>query len=339
MKLRLVEHLACPLCGTPFVLDASSGGADDIETGTLVCSGEGHPFEIRDGIPRLVPRDLPAAQKRTARAFGWQWTHFVEMHPEYEDQFLDWIFPIQPDFFRDKLVLDAGCGIGRHAYFAAAYGAREVVAVDLSDAVETAHEILRKFPNSHVVQADLLNLPFRRSDGHGEFDLVYSIGVLHHLSDPRAGFNSISGVLAPGGTVAIWVYGHEGNGFVRNVVEPMRSVTTRLPPSVLAAVAFPLGLAFHGVAKGIYGPLRGTSAGRILPMNSYLGSVADFSLRQNYTIVYDQLVAPTSAYIEGDEVRRWLDEESLEDAALSHRHGNSWRGHGRRPVHATTTRS
>ena len=36
-----------------------------------------------------------------------------------------------------RRILDAGCGTGRHAYFAASYGAREVVALDLSGAVET----------------------------------------------------------------------------------------------------------------------------------------------------------------------------------------------------------
>ena len=34
-------------------------------------------------------------QRKTASAFGWQWQHFVEMHPEFEAQFLDWVHPIR----------------------------------------------------------------------------------------------------------------------------------------------------------------------------------------------------------------------------------------------------
>ena len=33
---------------------------------------------------------------------------------------------MQPDFFRNKVVLDAGCGIGRHAYLASEFGAKDV---------------------------------------------------------------------------------------------------------------------------------------------------------------------------------------------------------------------
>ena len=37
--------------------------------------------------------------------------------------------------------------------------------------------------------------------------------------------------------------------------------------------------------------------------NEYMASVANFSFRQNYSIVFDQLVAPTAAYIKGPELR------------------------------------
>ncbi len=44
-------------------------------------------------------------------------------------------------------------------------------------------------------------------------------------------------------------------------------------------------------------------------------SVADFSFRQNYGIVFDQLVAPTAAYIKGPELERWFRESGLEEIA------------------------
>jgi SAM-dependent methyltransferase len=268
-------------------------------------------------------------QSKTADAFGWQWQHFSEMHREFEAQFLDWLHPIEPDFFRGKRVLDAGCGTGRHAQFAATYGAHEVFALDLSDAVETARGQLARFDNVHVVQGDLLRPPFPSADAGGGFDFVYSIGVLHHLPDPHEGFRSLVRFARPGGTIAVWVYGHENNGFVRNVVEPVRRVSTRMPPPLLRGLAWPLAVGFHGVAKGVYRPLASTRAGRRLPLTEYVSSVADFSFRQNYGIVFDQLVAPTAAYIRGPELEEWFDEAGLDDVHISHRHGNSWRGRGR----------
>lgn len=331
MKQHVVKDLVCPLSSDPLRLEAA-GDLDDVDSGELVCTGCGRRWPIRYGIPRLVPPGLEDQQRKTAAAFGWQWQHFVEMHPEFEAQFLDWLHPIDPEFFRDKRVLDAGCGTGRHAYFAAAYGAREVVAMDLSGAVETARRNLARFDNVHVLQGDLLRPPLRTATAGGGFDFVYSIGVLHHLPDPHVGFRSLLRYVRPGGTIAVWVYGYENNGFVRNVVEPLRGVSTKIPPPLLRALAWPLAVGFHGVARGVYRPLNGTAAGRSLPLNEYISSVAGFSFRQNYGIVFDQLVAPSAEYIKGPELARWFDESGLEEVSISHRHGNSWRGRGRMPV-------
>ena len=331
MKRAVVESLVCPLSSDPLELVASEQG-EDIDQGELVCSGCGRRWPIRDRVPRLVPVDLAEQQAKTARAFGWQWQHFSEMHREFEGQFLDWLHPITPEFFRGKRVLDAGCGTGRHAYFAAIYGARDVFALDLSSAVETARVNLAQFDNVHVLQGDLLRPPFRSGQTEEGFDFVYSIGVLHHLPDPREGFKSLVRCIRPGGTIAVWVYGHENNGFVRNVVEPLRRVSTKIPPPILRTLAWPLAAGFHGVAKGVYRPLHGTAVGQALPLDEYLSSVAGFRFRQNYAIVFDQLVAPTAAYIRGPELASWFDESGLEDVQISHRHGNSWRGRGRVPA-------
>jgi SAM-dependent methyltransferase len=331
MKRRLLEDLRCPLSAEP--LELTGGDAEgDVESGELVCKGCGRSWEVRHGVPRLVPHDLVEQQRRTAAAFAFEWQHFSEMHPEYEAQFLDWLHPIGKDFFRDKRVLDAGCGTGRHAFYAAQYGADEVLGLDLSDAVETARHVTSQFENAEVVQGDLLRPPLRTAADGGGFDFVYSIGVLHHLPDPYEGFRSLLQFVRPGGTIALWVYGYENNGLVRNLVEPLRQVSTRLPPSLLRGLAWPLGVAFHGMAKGVYAPLHRTAVGRALPLNEYMASVANFSFRQNYSIVFDQLVAPTAAYIKGPDLRSWFDENGLEDVVISHRHGNSWRGHGRLPA-------
>lgn len=332
MRPDLLDDLVCPLSGDALELRTDEDAGGNVAAGELRCPGCGRSWPIANGIPRLVPPELVDQQRQTSAAFGWQWEHFVEMHPEFEPQFLDWLSPIEPAFFRGKRVLDAGCGIGRHAYFAASYGASEVVALDLSSAVETARRNLARFETAHVVQGDLLRPPFRTAARGGGFDFVYSIGVLHHLPDPYEGFRTLLDYVRPGGTIAVWVYGYENNGFVRNVIEPLRRVSTRIPPSLLRGLAWPLGLAFHAAAKGVYRPLAATKAGRRLPLSEYLSSVAAFSFRHNYGIVFDQLVAPTAVYIRGPELARWFDENGLEQVQLSHRHGTSWRGRGRVPA-------
>jgi hypothetical protein len=96
-------------------------------------------------------------------------------------------------------------------------------------------------------------------------------------------------------------------------------------------LAWPLAVAFHGLAKGVYGPLASNTAGRRLPLDEYMSSIAHYSFRQNYGIVFDQLAAPTAAYITGPELEEWFGDSGLDDVQILHRHGNSWRGHGRAP--------
>ena len=58
--------------------------------------------------------------------------------------------------------------------------ARDIVAVDLSEAVDLAFAATRGIENAHVIQADIYHLPLR-----AVFDYAFSVGVLHHLPDLR----------------------------------------------------------------------------------------------------------------------------------------------------------
>ena len=99
----------------------------------------------------------------------------------------------------------------------------------------------------------------------------------------------------------------------------------------MRAIAFPLAVVFHAVVKGLYRPLRGTLLIRRLPAHAYLQSLGTFNFRQNYNIVFDQLVAPTAVYLKREEFEAWFTKAGLEDVELSWRNQNSWRGRGRLP--------
>jgi SAM-dependent methyltransferase len=332
LKARLLEFLGCPDCHSELAMTVAKSSDGEVMEGRLQCVKCSRNFEIRRGIPRLLPTNLSADEEKTARAFGYEWRHFVEMHDVYEKQFLDWIHSLQPDFFKDKMVLDAGCGIGRHAYFAAKYGAHDVVAMDLSDAVETCFANAGHLPNVHVVQADIYHLPFRGVDKGGTFDFVYAIGVLHHIPDPEAGFRSLVGVLKSGGAIFGWVYGYENNGFIHYVVDPIRkAITSRLPPGVVNAVSWPVTVVLQAVVKGVYRPLHGTWLGNRLPLHEYLYSLSFFSFRQNHSIVFDHLIAPIAFYLKREDFEGWFKRAGLEQVELSWRNQNSWRGFGRVP--------
>ena len=327
MRQRLLDYLACPRCGASFAL-ADDTTADDghVMTGTLRCTGCDATYPIRGGVPRMVG-DVAAVEERTAEAFGYEWTHYDELAERYRKQFLDWLRPVDESFFRGRTVLEGGCGKGRHTALAAEFGARDVVSVDLGEAVDAAFANTRHLPNAHIVQADLKQPPVRAI-----FDYAFSIGVLHHLPVPEEGFRALAAKVRPGGHVSVWVYGREGNGWIVHLVTPVRNtVTSRMRPALLDRFAGLATLPVYLATKAIYGPTGGRLLGRTLPYGEYLAYIADFPWREQRSIVFDHLVAPVAHYIRRDELAGWFSRAGLELLAIEHHNANSWRGYGRVP--------
>ncbi len=108
------------------------------------------------------------------------------------------------------LVLDLGCGFGRHAFEAARRGAR-VVALDYAEAelkeVRNTFEAMVAADEvgpgalAGTAQGDATCLPFAT----GSFDRVIASEVLEHVGDDVAAFGELARVLRPGGTMAVTV--------------------------------------------------------------------------------------------------------------------------------------
>ncbi len=240
------------------------------------------------------------------------------MLPNWEEVFRQCIVPIEPGFFRGKLGLDAGCGFGRSHYYAASYGA-EMIGIDLSGAVETARENTRHLPNVHVIQADIFHPPLRERS----LDFVYSIGVLHHLPDPKRGFLTLTRLLTHGAPIFIWVYSRE-QGRQITVFNLMRAVSTRLP---LRLLDFPcLGLAAGQRALWIapyrllsrFQPARGLA--QRLPFTLY----ARYPFRALHADWFDGLSVPLVNYYRREEIAGWFREAGLEQVQID----PDWGGRG-----------
>jgi SAM-dependent methyltransferase len=200
MKLSFAQRLACPFCKTALSLQVASQSGEEILEGALKCGICQRAFPVRGGIPRFVRSDAYAS------SFSFEWkrwrrTQFDKPSRAATTESFISSTGRTPRQLAGKLVLDAGCGTGRFMDVLALAGA-EVVGVDLSEAAEVAFQNTRDRANCHVVQADLMNLPFRSAT----FDFAYSIGVLHHTPDTRRAFLRMVEALKPGGEIAIWVY-------------------------------------------------------------------------------------------------------------------------------------
>ena len=330
MKERLLQYLACPAChGAIELLTVTAHDGSELIEGELVCSSCRQRFPVHRGIPRFAELDRIESEKAaTAASFGWQWQHFTQQDTKYADQFLGWIAPVTPDFFKGKVVLEAGCGKGRHTQLVEGWGARDVIGVDLSAAVETAYAATRHLDNAHIVQADIYHLPIARA-----MDYAFSVGVLHHLPDPRAGFASLATVVKPGGHVSAWVYGAENNEWITNWVSPLRErLTSRINPSALLHLSKVPAALLYLTTKLVYRPLNqiaGGSLGRHLFYNDYLMAISRFGWKEQHTIVFDHLVAPTAHYISRQEFEEWWRDVGAADVVIEWHNKNSWRGFGR----------
>lgn len=111
------------------------------------------------------------------------------------------LFPY--DDYRGKKVLEVGCGMGAMTMNWARAGA-QMTAVDLTPtAVEQTRRRLEIFGlQAEVKQADGRKLPFE----DGQFDYVYSWGVLHHSPDLERSIAELMRVVKPGGGFGVMLY-------------------------------------------------------------------------------------------------------------------------------------
>ena len=119
-----------------------------------------------------------------------------------------------------RQILDAGCGRGVGLVTAGTlHPEASVLGVDLCQAsLEDARSEIqgRKLTNTRVQEVDLMTLE-GLDVPDGGFHVIYSSGVLHHLSDPLAGLKNLAGVLAPSGVIVFMVYGAIGRRHVKRV--------------------------------------------------------------------------------------------------------------------------
>jgi len=231
VKRRLLEWLQCPACGAPLQLDGASAALEEIDEGVLRCLA-GHTFPIVRGVPRFVGQDA------YTESFSYEWQRFSRTQLDSRTGRSDTRDRLQASLngpleqLRNKRVLDAGCGTGRFAEIVARYGG-EYVGLDYSFAIDAAEQNVGSLPNVHLVQADLFHLPFRTE----VFDLVISLGVLHHTPDPPRAFAQLPRVLKPGGQLSITVY-DAGNKVYVASTKFWRRITTRLPRRLLHTLSY-----------------------------------------------------------------------------------------------------
>jgi SAM-dependent methyltransferase len=121
-------------------------------------------------------------------------------------------------------LLVAGCGTGRETLeLARQIALARVLAVDLS--LSSLGYARRKSLELGVENVEFAQADINRLHAIGRtFDLVSSVGVLHHLADPEAGLRELLPLVRPGGFMILGLYSEIGR---RSVVAARKFIAER----------------------------------------------------------------------------------------------------------------
>ena len=301
----ILALLTCPSCGRPF-----DTGAPTPDVNGLVCATCAHRVPVTRGIPRFVQTPDTDEARRTQASFGYEWTHFNDPEPSGSTNFNDYFEGFDLASLDGCTVLDAGCGMGRHARQTAAH-AGHVVAVDFSAAIEQAARNTASRQNVTCIQADLTKLPLRES----AFDFVYSLGVLHHIADTAGTLAGLARLVKPGGRMRIYLYWKRTGlvGALLALVTAARVVTTRLPFPVLRALCWLLSAVLFAL---VIVPYRLLESLGVALENGPLFVYARYPFNVLYKNQFDRFSAPLEKRYSPDEVRALMEAAGLTQVSV-----------------------
>ncbi|MGA2859879.1 MAG: class I SAM-dependent methyltransferase [Candidatus Sulfotelmatobacter sp.] len=239
------------------------GNLETDQVGGFSCPACKREYPNVNGIARFVDTQHYAA------SFGFQWHRYQKTQLDHDEvREADRNFRIKtglrPEELKGKLVLDVGCGMGRFAEVATRWGAR-VVGIDLSAAAEVA---ARNLPDREFValQADVFALPFAPES----FDIIYSVGVLHHTPDCEAAVRALGKYLKPGGILAVWLYSGYNKWY--RFSDFWRRYTHKMKPETLHSILKVAVPVFYHLERGLrcvplVGPPAAGALHHVFPVN------------------------------------------------------------------------
>jgi SAM-dependent methyltransferase len=249
--------------------------------------------------------------------FGYSWHIFSEVLPVHEEQFRRWTSGLAREDWQGKEFLDVGCGIGRNSYWAMKWGAARGLCIDVDDrSLAAARRNLACFPDAHVEHRSAYEI-----NEANRFDIVFSIGVLHHIDSPDVAVEQMVKAAKPGGSVMAWLYGRENNEWIVRWFDPLRNLIFRRAPLPIVYYTSHLLTALLWLALRL-------GLSRI----EYFRLIRSFSFRHLQAIVFDHMIPKIAKYYRRDEATALFERAGLENIRTLWVNEMSWTVIGNKPT-------
>ncbi len=263
--------------------------------------------------------DETNVDKKTIASFGEEWKTFHQFSEGDLKQAGNEYFDIVTDKMLNKnsAVLDIGCGSGRWSYFIADK-VKSVEAIDPSDAVYSAAQLLASKTNVRVTQASTDTIPF----DNNSFDFVLCLGVLHHIPDTQKALTDAVTKLKIGGHVLLYFYYNLENrsALYRAMfswVDLKRRIISRMPPALkrfccdMIAVAVYLPLV--AIARCIRAIAPNSNTWQRMPLSYYCNK--SFHIMRNDAL--DRFGTPLEKRFSREQIEAMMKEAGLNEIVFS----------------------
>jgi ubiquinone/menaquinone biosynthesis C-methylase UbiE len=180
-------------------------------------------------------------KKRTGKVYGKFWKKFSHKENIDAKKYIIERFSnfksFNNDFFKNKKIIDVGCGGGRYTNALRLLKAKQVVGVDFGDDGLLTAKKNYNFKNISFQKQNVLNLKFKKNT----FDIVFCNGVLHHTSDFKKGIKELHRICNPGGYIFLYLYGTKGLFWTarRQMNRFMKAIPQQYSQQVLDLIGMP----------------------------------------------------------------------------------------------------